>query len=136
MKKIVSAVALLLAMTLPAHASQVVNNTTGYVESANCVLVTRNESMSGGLVGGALGGAGGALVGSLFGKKGRSIGAIGGALGGAAYGASGSKVYNCTLLVSLNDGTKQMVTKVTETPIEQHSNIGVAKMADGSYQAL
>jgi outer membrane lipoprotein SlyB len=136
MKKIVIALSLALAMAVPAHAASVVRQHSAWVESANCVLVDRKESVSGGLVGGALGGVGGALVGSLFGKKGRTIGAIGGALGGAAYGSSGDKVYNCSVLASLNDGSKHLITKITNTQITTQDKIGVVELSDGTFQAL
>lgn len=136
MKKIVTALAIAFALAVPAHAASVVRQHSAWVESANCVLVDRKESVSGGLVGGAVGGVGGALVGSLFGKKGRTLGAIAGGLGGAAYGSSGEKIYNCTLLATLQDGSKHMITKITNTQITPQDKIGVAELSDGSFQAL
>ena len=114
----------------------VVNQGTGTVQQANCVLVQQNESMVGGLVGGGVGAVAGGLVGSLFGKTGKKLGALAGGVGGAAYGASGSKIYNCTLLVAMPDGSKQMVSKVSDQLINAGQTIGVVAMSDGSSQAL
>lgn len=135
MKKII-AFALAFAVGAAAHANQVVERESAYVEGANCVQVGQNESMTGGLVGGALGGAGGALVGSLFGKTGRSLGALAGGLGGAAYGASGNKIYNCTVMALLKNGDRIMVSKQTEQTIKQGDTIGVVKLSNDQWQAL
>uniref|UniRef100_A0AB39CCG5 Glycine zipper 2TM domain-containing protein n=1 Tax=Pseudomonas phage RVTF4 TaxID=3236931 RepID=A0AB39CCG5_9VIRU len=130
------AFALAFLVATAAHANQIVDQQSAYVEGANCVQVGQNESMVGGLVGGALGTAGGALVGSLFGKSGKSIGAIAGGLGGAAYGASGNKIYNCTVMARLRDGEKVMVTKQTEQVIQQGETMGVVKLSNGFWQAI
>lgn len=135
MKKILAFV-MALGISAAATANQVVDQQSALVDGVNCVQIAQNESMVGGMVGGAVGSVGGALVGSLFGKTGKSIGAIAGGLGGAAYGASGSKVYNCTVMARLSNNEKIMVTKQTGQPIQQGDTLGVVKLSNGFWQAI
>ena len=130
MKRII---ALALAATLSTGALAQ-DSLNAIVDQANCVQVGQNTSLTGGAVGGALGGVGGALVGSMFGKKGKTLGAIAGAVGGAAIGASGSKIYNCSILTRV--GNEQvMVQKQSEGLIERGHTVTLVKQG-GVWQAL